>query len=63
MLLIHNKNLQLWYQRLPRFKFILNFEDFGFAEEINEEELTTRVGTPSFIAPEVFRNQPYTILY
>lgn len=34
--------------------------DFGFAEEINENELISRSGTPGFLAPETFRGIPYT---
>lgn len=34
--------------------------DFGFAEEINEKELISKSGTPGFLAPEIFRGQPFT---
>jgi serine/threonine protein kinase len=34
--------------------------DFGFAEKINYKELTSKAGTPGYIAPEVFHGKPYT---
>jgi len=34
--------------------------DFGFAEKINIFKLMSKAGTPGYIAPEVFENQPYT---
>ena len=34
--------------------------DFGFAEKINRERLISKAGTPGYIAPEVFDNNPYT---
>jgi serine/threonine protein kinase len=33
--------------------------DFGFAEPINNNILTSKAGTPGYIAPEVFQNEPY----
>ena len=34
--------------------------DFGFIESINNKELVSKSGTPGYIAPEVFKNIPYT---
>ncbi len=34
--------------------------DFGFSEKINRDELISKAGTPGFIPPEIFKNQPYT---
>lgn len=34
--------------------------DFGFAEEINENMLTSKAGTPGYIPPELYANLPYT---
>ena len=39
---------------------ILKIVDFGFAEIINPNYLASRSGTPGYIAPEVFKNIPYT---
>ena len=37
----------------------LKLVDFGFAEVINDKELKSKAGTPGYIAPEVFKGQPY----
>ncbi|CAD8165430.1 unnamed protein product [Paramecium pentaurelia] len=34
--------------------------DFGFAEQINEDQLLSKAGTPGFLPPEIFKGQPYT---
>ncbi|CAD8208612.1 unnamed protein product [Paramecium pentaurelia] len=36
--------------------------DFGFAEQINREVLTSGQGTIGYMAPEIFQDQPYTEL-
>mmetsp|Transcript_17257 Transcript_17257/g.49899 ORF Transcript_17257/g.49899 Transcript_17257/m.49899 type:complete len:703 (+) Transcript_17257:129-2237(+) len=35
------------------------FADFGFARRVTEEGLTTRCGTPAFVAPEIILGQNY----
>jgi serine/threonine protein kinase len=34
--------------------------DFGFAEVINREKLLSGQGTAGYIAPEIFRQAPFT---
>jgi serine/threonine protein kinase len=34
--------------------------DFGFAEFVNEKELSSKAGTPGYIPPEMFKSSPYT---
>jgi serine/threonine protein kinase len=34
--------------------------DFGFAEPINEKKLKSGQGTAGYIAPEIFKLQPFT---
>lgn len=33
--------------------------DFGFAEKINSNTLTSKAGTPGYIPPELYANKPY----
>ncbi|CAD8121934.1 unnamed protein product [Paramecium sonneborni] len=40
--------------------FQMKLVDFGFAEKINETQLTSKAGTPGFLPPEIFKGQPYT---
>jgi serine/threonine protein kinase len=34
--------------------------DFGFCEKINLTALVSKAGTPGFIPPEIFHNQPFS---
>jgi serine/threonine protein kinase len=40
--------------------YLVKLVDFGFAERINYKELVSKAGTPGYIPPEIFKNQPYT---
>jgi serine/threonine protein kinase len=48
-------NVMFTTPELDRVKIV----DFGFAECINRDSLSSRSGTPGFIPPEIFRLQPY----
>ena len=37
----------------------LKIADFGFAKQIDSEDLTTALGTPNYIAPEILNGDPY----
>ena len=51
-LLLTKKNGTLW----------LKLADFGFAKELGafDQMLTSMVGSPMYVAPELWRSQPYT---
>jgi serine/threonine protein kinase len=40
--------------------FNVKLVDFGFAEKVNYSQLVSKAGTPGYIPPEIFKNQPYT---
>jgi len=43
----------------PENDFDVKIVDFGFATEVNGENLTTHCGTPGYIAPEILQDKPY----
>lgn len=43
----------------PDNDFDVKIVDFGFATEVDGENLTTHCGTPGYIAPEILQDHPY----
>ena len=52
-------NILVKYTDESKTKFIPKLCDYGFSKELNKNVTSTHLGTPSTMAPEIMKNQPY----